>query len=61
MTEASTGRARTSLVEKFAAKYTIEPDKILPILKNTAFKVFNPSAVSKSSNVNVIVLVGRLV
>lgn len=30
---------RASLVEKFAAKYSIEPDKLMSILKATAFKV----------------------
>lgn len=30
---------RQSLVQKFAAKYSIEPDKLMSILKATAFKV----------------------
>ena len=31
-------RAKPSLVSKFAAKYTIDAEKLLPILKATAFK-----------------------
>jgi hypothetical protein len=30
---------RASLVQKFAARYSIEPEKLLGILKATAFKV----------------------
>lgn len=35
---------RISLVEKFSAKYHIEPNKLLDILKATAFKVKNGAA-----------------
>jgi phage recombination protein Bet len=38
MSNAITTRHKQSLVESFAKKYSIDPDKLLPILKATAFK-----------------------
>ncbi len=38
---------RASLVQKFAARYTIEPDRLLPILKATAFKVKDGEATNE--------------
>lgn len=38
---------RASLVAKFAAKYSIDPDKLLPILKSTAFKVRDGEATNE--------------
>lgn len=38
---------RASLVSKFANKYSIEPEKLLPILKATAFKVKDGEATNE--------------
>lgn len=38
---------RASLVQKFAAKYSIEPDKLMGILKATAFKVKDGEATNE--------------
>ena len=39
--------AKPSLVTKFASRYSIDPDKILPILKATAFKVKDGEATNE--------------
>ncbi len=38
---------RVGLVQKFAAKYSIEPDKLMGILKSTAFKVKDGEATNE--------------
>lgn len=38
---------RQSLVQKFAARYSVDPDKLLPALKATAFKVKNGEATNE--------------
>lgn len=40
-------QTRPSLVTKFASKYSIEPEKLLPILKATAFKVKDGEATNE--------------
>lgn len=38
---------RQSLVQKFAARYSVDPDKLLPALKATAFKIKNGEATNE--------------
>jgi len=47
MSNLATIAPRASLVTKFASKYSIEPDKLLPILKATAFKVKDGEATNE--------------
>ena len=46
-TAVATLPARPSLVSKFASKYSIEPEKLMPILKATAFKVKDGEATNE--------------
>lgn len=49
-------RQHTSLVEKFAGRYSIDPEKLLPILKATAFRQKDGSEVTNEQMASLLVV-----